>query len=77
MAGRSGSSLLFSIERVINHTYFQFTHAIMQEIDQGGNVDILFPATYFYPLSPAYAAKRRDSYRAFREKLYDVLETFT
>jgi hypothetical protein len=63
------------VERVINHTYFNFTHAVMQEIDQPGNVDMLLPATYFYPIAPNYAAKRRSGIRAFREKLYDILET--
>lgn len=62
------------VERVINHTYFPFTHAVMQEIDRNGNVDILFPATYFYPLAPNYASKRRSGLRAVREKMYDVLE---
>ena len=63
------------VERVINHTYFNFTHAVMQEIDQPGYIDIIFPATYFYPIAPNYAAKRRDSgLRAYREKLYDFLE---
>jgi hypothetical protein len=62
------------VERVINHTYFNFTHAVMQEIDQPGNTDMLFPATYFYPIAPSYAAKRRSSIRAWREKLYTVLE---
>lgn len=63
------------VERVINHTYFNFTHAVMQEIDQPGYIDMIFPATYFYPISPAFAAKRRDSgFRAIREKFYDFLE---
>lgn len=63
------------IERVINHTYFNFTHAFMQEVDQPGYIDMIFPATYFYPISPSYAAKRRNSgFRAWREKLYDFLE---
>jgi len=67
---------LFSsqIERVVNHTFMPFTHAVLQEIDQPGNTDILFPATYFYPLAFNYAAKRRGSVRAWREKLYDFLE---
>lgn len=63
------------VERVINHTYFPFTHAVMQEIDQPGNTDILFPATYFYPIAPAFAAKRRNVVRAVREKIYDILES--
>jgi mannosyltransferase OCH1-like enzyme len=63
------------IERVINHTYFNFTHAVMQEIDQPGYIDMIFPATYFYPISPSYAAKRRNNgFRAWREKFYDFLE---
>ena len=62
-------------ERVINHTYFNFTHAVMQEIDQPGYIDIILPATYFYPIAPNFAAKRRDNgLRAYREKLYDFLE---
>lgn len=66
-----------AIERVINHTYFPFTHAVLQEIDQPGNIDMLFPATYFYPIAPNYAAKRRSGFRAFREKVYDVLENLS
>lgn len=62
------------VERVINHTYFPFTHAVMQEIDKAGNTDVLLPATYFYPLAFHYAAKRRSFFRAWREKIYDVLE---
>ena len=63
------------VERIINHTYFNFTHAVMQEIDQPGYVDIILPATYFYPISPTFAAKRRDNgLRAYREKFYDFLE---
>ena len=63
------------VERVINHTYFNFTHAVMQEIDQPGYIDIVLPATYFYPITPNYAAKRRDNgLRAYREKFYDFLE---
>lgn len=64
------------VERVINHTYFNFTHAVMQEMDQPGNTDILFPATYFYPIAPNYAAKRRSSIRVWRERLYAMLERF-
>ena len=64
-----------SIERVINHTYFPFTHSVLQEIDQPGNVDILLPATYFYPIAPNYAAKRRSGVRAIRENLYEFLES--
>jgi len=44
------------VERVINHTYFNFTHAVMQEIDQPGYIDIVLPATYFYPISGSMAA---------------------
>lgn len=64
------------IERVINHTYFPFTHAVMQEIDKPGNTDMLFPATYFYPIASHFAGKRRSSIRAIREKFYDVLEKY-
>lgn len=63
------------IDRDVNHTFFPFTHAVMQEIDRNGNVDILFPTTYFYPYSPEYASKRRCSIRSLREKLYDLLES--
>jgi hypothetical protein len=62
------------VERVINHTFFNFTHAVMQEVDQPGNTDMLFPATYFYPIGSHFAAKRRSTFRAWREKLYDILE---
>ncbi len=63
------------VEKVINHTYFNFTHAVMQEIDKEGYVDMLFPATYFYPIAPNYAAKRRDTtFRVWREKFYEFLE---
>ena len=62
------------VERVINHTYFNFTHAVMQEVDQPGYIDMIFPATYFYPIAPNYAAKRRSGIRALRENLYDFLE---
>jgi len=63
------------VERVINHTYFQFTHAVMQEIDRPGNVDMLFPATYFYPIAPNFASKRRSTFRKWRERFYDFLES--
>jgi len=74
--GWDQTDLLFSsqIEKVINHTYFPFTHAVMQEIDKPGNIDIVFPATYFYPLTASNASKRTSSVRAWREKLYDFLE---
>jgi hypothetical protein len=62
------------IERVVNHTYFNFTRALMDEVDKNGNIDMIFPATYFYPLTAAYAAKRRSSYNDFKEKMYDLLE---
>lgn len=63
------------VERVINHTYFNFTHAVMQEIDKEGYVDMLFPATYFYPIAPNFAAKRRNTMlRVWREKVYEFLE---
>jgi hypothetical protein len=61
-------------EKVINHTFFNFTHAVMQEVDQPGNVDMLFPATYFYPIVAHQAAKRRSNIRSFRERFYDILE---
>lgn len=62
------------VDRVVNHTYFPFTHAVMQEVDRNGNVDMLFPATYFYPIAPNYASKRRSTFRSVREKVYDFLE---
>ena len=62
------------IERVINHTYFNFTRAVLDEMDAKGNVDMIFPATYFYPISASYAANRRSSCNALKEKLYDILE---
>ena len=62
------------VDQVINHTYFPFTRAVMEEVGRPGTVDMLFPATYFYPLSPAYASKRRSSLRSLREKVYDFLE---
>lgn len=62
------------VDKVVNHTYFPFTHAVMQEADRNGNVDMLFPATYFYPISPSFASKRRSTFRAVREKVYDLLE---
>jgi len=75
--GWDKTDLLYSsqVERIVNHTFIPFTHAVMQEIDRPGNVDIVFPATYFYPLSDANASKRRSSVRAWREKFYDFLET--
>ena len=62
------------VERVINHTYFNFTHAVMQEVDQPGYIDMIFPATYFYPVAPNYASRRRGGVRALKEKFYDFLE---
>lgn len=75
-SGWDDVNLRFSspVERVINHTYFPFTHAVMQEVDQPGNTDMLLPATYFYPIASHFAAKRRSFFRAWREKLYDFLE---
>lgn len=64
------------VERVINHTFFNFTHAVMQEIDQPGNTDMLFPATYFYPIGQHFAAKRHHFFREWREKFYEVLEKY-
>jgi hypothetical protein len=69
------SSFSSQVAKVINHTYFTFTHAVMQEIDLPGNIDLLLPATYFYPLAPNFASKRRSSLRAIREKVYDFLES--
>lgn len=62
-------------ERDVNHTFFPFTYAVMQEIDRNGNVDILFPTTYFYPYSPEYAAKRRSDLKSIRENIYEKLES--
>ncbi len=65
------------VERVINHTYFPFTHAVLQEVDQPGNIDLILPATYFYPIAPSFAAKRRSGLRAIREKFYDIMENLS
>ena len=62
------------IERVINHTYFPFSMAVLEKYSEGNNVNIAFPPTYFYPLSPDHAAKRLSSVRSMREKIYDFLE---
>jgi hypothetical protein len=76
--GWNDADLRFSsqVERSINHTFFPFTHAVMQEIDKPGNTDIIFPATYFYPLAQDHASKRRSFFRSWREKFYDVLEKY-
>jgi mannosyltransferase OCH1-like enzyme len=62
------------VERVINHTYFPFTFALMDKLEEGNYVNMTFPATYFYPLTSAAAAKRKSTFRSIREKFYDVLE---
>lgn len=63
-----------AIERVINHTYFPFSMAFFEKYHEGNLTNICLPTTYFYPLAPNHAAKRRSSVRAFREMIYDVLE---
>jgi hypothetical protein len=62
------------IERVINHTYFPFTFAFFEKYQEQNLTNIVLPTTYFYPLAPAQASKRRSSVRSIREKLYDLLE---
>lgn len=62
------------IERVINHTYFPFSMAFFEKYQEGNLSNIALPTTYFYPLAPDFASKRRSSFRAFREKVYDFLE---
>ena len=63
-----------SIERVINHTYFPFSFAVFEKLKDENMTNMLFPATYFYPLSASNAARRRDALRSWREKLYEFLE---
>jgi len=62
------------VERVINHTYFNFTFAVLDKINEGNYTNMLFPATYFYPLSVIHAAKRRAPIRNIREKIFDFCE---
>ncbi len=62
------------IERVINHTYFPFTLAFLEKYQDDNLTNIAFPATYFYPLSAAHAAKRRSGWRGMREQVYEWLE---
>lgn len=69
------SSYSSPIEKVINHTYFPFTMAVLEKCHEENLVNMTFPATYFYPLSAANAAKRRSELRGFREKFYEFLET--
>ncbi|MDB6081197.1 MAG: hypothetical protein JWO53_469 [Chlamydiia bacterium] len=63
-----------AIERVINHTYFPFSFAVLEKIKEDNLTNMLFPATYFYPYSAANAAKRRSEIRGIREKFYEFLE---
>jgi len=63
-----------AIERVINHTYFPFSMAFFEKYQEGNLTNIALPTTYFYPLEPAQASKRRSQVRQFREKIYDILE---
>ncbi len=63
------------VERVINHTYFPFSYAFFEKCNDENKRNIVFPATYFYPLAPNFAAKRRSKIRGFREYLYDMLES--
>ena len=60
------------IERVINHTYFPFTFAFFDTYQEQNLTNIVLPTTYFYPLAPAQASKRRSSVRSIREKLYGL-----
>jgi hypothetical protein len=62
------------VERDINHTYFPFTYAVCEKIHEGNYTNMLFPATYFYPLSVIHAAKRRAPIRNIREKIFDFCE---
>lgn len=63
------------VERVINHTYFPFSYAFFEKYKEENKRNIVFPATYFYPLAPNFAAKRRSKIRGFREYFYDFLES--
>ena len=62
------------IERVINHTFFNFSKAVFENYQKDNLVNIVLPATYFYPLSAHNASKRRSNVRGLREKFYDFLE---
>ena len=62
------------VERVINHTYFPFTFAVLEKFQEGGKTNMFFPATYFYPLTCADAAKQKSAIRSVREKFYAFLE---
>ncbi len=62
------------VEKVINHTYFPFTFALLEKYQEDNLTNVVFPATYFYPLTAACASKRRSPVRGFREKIYDFLE---
>lgn len=62
------------IDRVLNHTYLPFSLAFFEKYDTGNFRNMTFPTTYFYPLSEAYATKRRAKFRSIREKCYDILE---
>jgi|GEM_PF-1839063 len=63
------------VERVINHTYFPYTFAVLDKYKEENLRNIFFPATYFYPLTAANASKQRAPIRNYREKLYALLET--
>ena len=62
------------VERVINHTFFPFTFSVLEKCREQSLTNIVFPATYFYPITSANAAKRQKSIRGIREKFYDFLE---
>ena len=64
------------VEQIVNHTFFPFTTAFFEKYREGNYVNIAFPTTYFYPLAPNYAAKRRSFLRSCRESAYQVLEDF-
>lgn len=46
------------VEIVMQRTYIALTHVLENALDQNGNVDIVFPASYFFPksgLKPIYS----------------------
>lgn len=63
------------IERVMNRTFYPFTRAVLQEIQRDENVDIVFPATYFYPISQEHARGSKGGLvEALRNGMYRLLE---
>jgi len=63
-----------SVDQIVNHTFFPFSKAFFEKAQEGDYINIAFPTTYFYPLAPNYAAKRRSFLRSCRERVYEVLE---